>query len=449
MNQNFMKEKNILQLVISMSLPMVISMAVNSLYNIVDSYFVAKISEEAMTALSLVYPVQNLITSIAVGFGIGMNARIAFCLGAGDEKQADQAATTGMLLSFIHGVILMAVCTLGMPWFLSLYTDNQGILSMGLTYANRAFAFSIIIMLGISLEKIFQSVGRMKVSMISMMCGFIANIVLDPLMIFGIGPFPKMGMAGAAYATGIGQTITLLVYIAFCIFRPLPVKFNRKNIYFGDNLLKRLYAVGIPASLNMALPSLLISALNGILAAFSESYVLVLGAYYKLQTFIYLSANGIIQGIRPIISFNYGAGEKKRVRQTFKVSLCLAAGVMAVGWILSLLIPGQMIGLFTENISTINIGIRALHIISFGFVVSAVSVTCSGALEALEQGLASLMISLSRYVVIIIPAAWILSRIWGAEGVFYAFPVAEALTAAISAFIMKHVAKAKAITVTD
>lgn len=320
---------------------------------------------------------------------------------------------------------------------------------MGLTYANRAFAFSIIIMLGISLEKIFQSVGRMKVSMISMMCGFIANIVLDPLMIFGIGPFPKMGMAGAAYATGIGQTITLLVYIAFCIFRPLPVKFNRKNIYFGGNLLKRLYAVGIPASLNMALPSLLISALNGILAAFSESYVLVLGAYYKLQTFIYLSANGIIQGIRPIISFNYGAGEKKRVRQTFKVSLCLAAGVMAVGWILSLLIPGQMIGLFTENISTINIGIKALHIISFGFVVSAVSVTCSGALEALEQGMASLMISLSRYVVIIIPAAWILSRIWGAEGVFYAFPVAEALTAAISAFIMKHVAKAKAITVTD
>lgn len=449
MDQNFMKEKNILQLVISMSLPMVISMAVNSLYNIVDSYFVAKISEEAMTALSLVYPVQNLITSIAVGFGIGMNARIAFCLGAGDEKQADQAATTGMLLSFIHGVILMAVCTLGMPWFLSLYTDNHEILNMGLAYANRAFAFSIIIMLGISLEKIFQSVGRMKVSMISMMCGFIANIVLDPLMIFGIGPFPKMGMAGAAYATGIGQTITLLVYIAFCIFRPLPVKFNRKNIYFGGNLIKRLYAVGIPASLNMALPSLLISALNGILAAFSESYVLVLGAYYKLQTFIYLSANGIIQGIRPIISFNYGAGEKKRVRQTFKVSLCLTAGVMAVGWILSLLIPGQMIGLFTENISTINIGIKALHIISFGFVVSAVSVTCSGALEALEQGMASLMISLSRYVVIIIPAAWILSRIWGAEGVFYAFPVAEALTAVISAFIMKHVAKAKAITVTD
>ena len=219
---------------------------------------------------------------------------------------------------------------------------------MGLTYANRAFLFSVIIMLGISLEKVFQAVGRMKVSMISMMCGFIANIILDPLMIFGIGPFPEMGMAGAAYATGIGQFITLLVYVVFCIFRPLPVSFARENIVWNRALLQKLYAVGIPASLNMALPSLLISSLNGILSAFSGTYVLVLGAYYKLQTFIYLSANGIIQGIRPLISFNYGAGEKKRVQQIFGTTLALTAGVMAVGTLLSFLIPGQMIGLFTE-----------------------------------------------------------------------------------------------------
>lgn len=233
MDQNFMKEKKILPLVVSMSLPMVISMAVNSLYNIVDSYFVAKISEDAMTALSLVYPVQNLMTAIAVGFGIGMNARIAFCLGAEDKEQADQAAATGMVLSFIHGVVLMLVCIWGMPWFLSLYTKNEAIIDMGLAYANRAFLFSVIIMLGISLEKIFQAVGRMKVSMISMMCGFVTNIVLDPLMIFGIGPFPKMGMAGAAYATGIGQSVTLGVYVLFCIFRPLPVSFGRKTSCFA------------------------------------------------------------------------------------------------------------------------------------------------------------------------------------------------------------------------
>ena len=260
MDQNFMKEKKILPLVISMSLPMVISMAVNSLYNIVDSYFVAKISENAMTALSLVYPVQNLMTAIAVGFGVGMNARVAFCLGAGDKKQADQTAVTGLLLGILHGAALMVVCMLGMPKFLSLFTDNEEIIRMGLVYAKRAFLFSVIIMLGISMEKIFQAVGRMKVSMISMMCGFIANIVLDPLMIFGIGPFPQMGMAGAAYATGIGQTITLLDYILFHMFRPLPVSFGTKNISFNRELMQKLYAVGIPASLNMALPSLLISS---------------------------------------------------------------------------------------------------------------------------------------------------------------------------------------------
>lgn len=438
MDQNFMKEKKILPLVISMALPMVLSMAVNSLYNIVDSYFVARISENAMTALSLVYPVQNLMTAIAVGFGIGMNARIAFCLGAQDHKQADQAAATGMVLSIIHGLILMVICLLGMPKFLSLFTDNEEILSMGLTYANRAFLFSVIIMLGISLEKVFQAVGRMKVSMISMMCGFIANIILDPLMIFGIGPFPEMGMAGAAYATGIGQFITLLVYVVFCIFRPLPVSFARKNIVWNRVLLQKLYAVGIPASLNMALPSLLISSLNGILSAFSGTYVLVLGAYYKLQTFIYLSANGIIQGIRPLISFNYGAGEKKRVQQIFGTTLALTAGVMAVGTLLSFLIPGQMIGLFTENQETIQIGIKALHIISLGFIVSAVSVTCCGALEALGKGMASLLISLSRYAVIIIPAAFLFSRLYGAEGVFAAFPATELLTAVFAWIVYKR-----------
>ena len=437
MNQNFMKEKKILPLVISMSLPMVVSMAVNSLYNIVDSYFVAKISEEAMTALSLVYPIQNLMTAIAVGFGVGMNARIAFCLGAGNKKQADEAATTGMLLSVMHGVILMVICMLGMPWFLSLYTKNSTVIELGLIYANKAFLFSVIIMLGISLEKIFQAVGRMKVSMISMMCGFITNIILDPLMIFGIGPFPKMGMAGAAYATGIGQSVTLFVYLWFCIFRPLPVSFGKEKISLNGELLNKLYAVGIPASLNMALPSLLISSLNGILAGFSGKYVLVLGAYYKLQTFIYLSANGIIQGIRPLISFNYGAGERKRVQKIFAVTLGLTAGVMALGMLLSFLIPGQMIGIFTSNEETIQIGVKALHVISFGFIVSAVSVTCCGALEALGRGMASLLISLSRYAVVMIPVAFLLSRVMGAEGVFFAFPITETLTAVAAAFITK------------
>lgn len=439
MNQTFMKEKKILPLVISMSLPMVISMAVNALYNIVDSFFVAKISENAMTALSLVFPVQNLVTSIAVGFGVGMNARIAFCLGAEDQAQADRATATGMLLSFVHGLVLTLLCLLVMPRFLSLYTQDAQTLHMGLAYANRVFLFSIVIMLGVALEKIFQAVGRMKVSMASMLAGLVVNIILDPLMIFGLGPFPKMGIEGAAYATGIGQSVTLLVYLLFCVFRPLPVSFRLKNVTLNPVLLQKLYAVGIPASLNMALPSVLISSLNGILAGFSEKYVLVLGAYYKLQTFIYLTANGIVQGTRPLISFNYGAGEKARVEKIFRTALGLTAGVMAVGLLLSLAIPRQLIGLFTDSEETVRIGVKALRIISLGFLASAVSVTCCGALEALEKGIPSLLVSLARYVLLILPAAFLFSRLLGAEGVFYAFPLTEIGSAVFSYWIYRRI----------
>lgn len=438
MDQSFMKEKNVLPLVISMALPMVISMAVNSLYNIVDSYFVAKISEDAMTALSLVYPVQNLMTAIAVGFGIGINARVAFCLGAEEQQSANKAAVTGLLLSVLHGLLLMVVCLLTMPAFLSLFTDKESIISMGLAYANKAFLFSVVIMLGISMEKIFQSVGRMRDTMISMMIGCIANIILDPLMIFGIGPFPEMGMEGAAYATGIGQCLTLLAYIVFAVAKPLPLFFSPKNFSLEPRLMQYLYMVGIPATLNMSLPSLLISVLNGILSGFSEQYVLVLGAYYKLQTFIYLSANGIIQGIRPLVAYNSGAGEKKRVSSIFRTALCLTAAVMAVGTVLCIGIPGQLIGLFTENADTIAIGVSALHIICIGFIVSAVSVTCSGTLEGLGKGMPSLWISLIRYVIIIMPAAYVMSRMFGADGVFMAFPVTEFAAAIFSIYLSRN-----------
>ena len=435
MDQSFMKEKKILPLVLSMSLPMVISMAVNAMYNIVDSFFVAKLSENAMTSLALVYPVQNIITSIGVGIGIGINSTVAYYLGAQDKKMANKATTQGVVMNFIHGLLLTILCTAFMPAFLKMFTNNQNIIDMSLEYANIVFMFSVASTVGITLEKIFQAVGQMKVSMFSMICGFATNIILDPLMIFGIGPFPKMGISGAAYATGIGQVISLLVYIIVYFARPIPVKVERKLLKPDFKLLKRLYGIGIPATLNMALPSFLISALNGILAEFSDKYVLVLGVYYKLQTFIYLSANGIIQGIRPLVGYNYGAGEHKRVDKIYRTTLKLTALIMALGMLLSWIIPSQLIGLFTTNPETIKIGVTALHIISFGFIISAVSVTSSGALEGLGMGNPSLMISLLRYVIVIIPTAFILSRFMGATGVWMAFAVAEFVTGIISYFI--------------
>ena len=432
MNDTFMKEKPALPLILSMTLPMVLSMLVNSLYNIIDSFFVAQISEEAMTALSLVYPVQNFINAVGIGFGVGINSVIAFYLGAGDNKKADQAATQGLVLAMIHGIVMTVCCITMMPAFLGMFTSSKTVIELGARYSVIAFAFTLIIIVGITFEKLFQAVGNMKTTMISLMCGCITNIVLDPVLIFGYGPFPKMGIEGAALATGIGQALTLAIYLVVYFVRPIPVHIRRQYFLLNKKMVIKLYSIGIPATLNLALPSLLISVLNAILAAYSEVYILVLGIYYKLQTFIYLPANGIVQGMRPLIGYNYGAGENKRVSQIYKIVLCMSGIIMVLGTVICLLIPGQLIGLFTHTEATIQTGETALRIISAGFLVSAVSVTSSGALEGLGKGTPSLLISLFRYVVVIIPIAFLLSRLFGAVGVWNAFWITEAITAIIS-----------------
>ena len=437
MNETFMKEKPVFPLIMSMALPMVISMLVNSLYNIVDSYFVAKISEDAMTALSLVYPVQNFINAVAIGFGIGINALIAFYLGAGNNKAADAAATRGTILTSIHGILMTVVCIAFMPHFLRFFTKDRYILDLGLRYSNIVFAFSIIIALNLSFEKIFQAVGKMKVTMIALMCGCLTNIFLDPVMIFGLGPFPEMGIEGAALATGIGQVVNLVIYLAVYRLRPIHVRIKKDYLKPDRGIDLRLYSIGIPAALNLALPSLLISVLNSLLAAFSQSYVVILGIYYKLQTFLYLPASGIVQGMRPVIGYNYGAQEYRRVRKIYLVTLAMSSVIMIAGTAICLSVPERLMEMFTSNPETVRAGETALRIISAGFLVSAVSVTSSGALEGLGKGTASLAISLCRYVIVILPAAFILSRVLGASGVWHAFWIAEAVTAVVSFLISK------------
>ena len=437
MNDAFMKEKPILSLVLSMSLPMVLSMLVNSLYNIVDSYFVASISEEAMTALSLVYPIQNLINAITIGFGVGINATIAFYLGAQRKEQADRAASAGFFINAVQSLILMIICLLVMPGFLRLYSKDTGVIDYALRYSRIVFAFAVMISFSLSFEKIFQAVGRMKVSMVSLMAGCISNIILDPLLIFGVGPFPAMGIEGAALATGIGQTVSVAVYLIIYVVRPIPVRITGKALCLEKDVLSRIYSVGIPATLNLAVPSLTISALNAVLAGFSDVYVLVLGVYYKLQTFLYLTANGIVQGIRPLVGYNYGAGEGQRVRKIYRTALTLAAVIMAFGTVICVLFPNQLFGLFTENAATVQMGAEALRIISLGFLVSSVSIISGGVLEGLGLGVPSLIISLLRYLVLLVPAGFILSRFLGAAGVWNAFWLTEWVTAAAAFVIYK------------
>ena len=431
MDQMYMKEKPILPLLLSMALPMVISMFVNSLYNIIDSIFVAKISEDAMTALSLVYPVQNLINSIAVGFGVGINAVIAMFLGAGKAKEANKAATQGLFLNVIHGILLTIVGLMIMPSFLAMFTNDQTVIGMGLQYS------TIILMASISFEKIFQAVGNMVITMIALMTGCIVNIVLDPLLIFGIGFFPKLGIQGAALATGIGQSSTLILYLIAYVLRPIHVKIRQDYLKLEAVCVKRLYAIGIPATLNMALPSFLVSALNAILASFSQTYVVVLGVYYKLQTFLYLTANGMIQGMRPIMSYNYGAKESARVRKIYLMTFEIVVGIMAVGTVICFVMPQTLMSMFTSNPETLTEGAIALHIICAGFIASSVSVVSAGAFEALGKGIQSFLISFLRYVVVIIPAAFVLSKTVGVHGVWHAFWIAEIITAVI-AFILYY-----------
>lgn len=439
MDQTYMKTDKILPLVLSMSIPMVLSMLVNALYNIVDSFFIAKISEDAMTALSLVFPLQNAAAAVSIGFGVGANAVTAFFLGEENQESANGAASLSLLLSIVHSVILTAVIYAVTVPFLRSFTADGQVLQYGIQYGRIVFGFLLIGQVSLVYEKLFQAIGSVRITMLSMMAGCVTNIILDPVMIFGIGPCPAMGIRGAAIATVLGQGVSLACYLTACARGRLSLRLSLKEGWRSRGLTGKLYGIGVPAILNQALPSLLITALNAILASFSQTDILILGVYYKLQTFIYLTANGIVQGIRPLVAYNYGAKLMQRVRGIFVTALGLALCVMAVGTVLCLLIPEDLTGLFSSNAETIRAGGRALRIICAGFLVSSVSVVVCGTLEGLGFGMMSFVVSLLRYAVVILPAARILSCILGADGVWHAFWIAEFLTAAVAAYLYRRV----------
>ena len=429
MDQTYMKEKPVVPLLLSMGIPVIISMIAGALYNIVDSIFVAMISEDAMTAVSLVYPIQNLAHAAGVGFGVGINAMVARRLGEGKTRMANQTASQGVFLSALHGMILTILGMAVIPYFLRMFTSDEVTISYGLTYFYNVFLFSTIDTIGMAYEKVYQSVGKMKISMAAVLIGCGVNIVLDPIFIFGLGPMPELGIRGAAWATGIGQTASLLFYLILNHVKPLNVEISLREMRPSKEICGGMYSVGIAATLNMALTSLLLTALNAILAPFSQVYILVLGVYYKLQALLYQGASGVVQGMRPLIGYNYGAGEQERVKKIFRAAFMIVGIIMTAGTLLGELMPDFLMGLFTQTPSTVEIGRTALRIISPGFVMSTVSVIASGAFEGLGMGLKSLKISLMRYAVIIIPIAFVLSRIIGPTGVWHAFWLAELITA--------------------
>lgn len=433
--QDFMKTKPVFSLLLSMAAPMMLSMLIQSLYNIVDSIFVSRLGTGALTAVSIVYPLQNIVLSLSVGTGIGINSVIARKRGEGNQQEADQAASLGMGLTLFHCLLIIIIGLLVSKPFLGMFTKDPQILSWSCQYSYIVLCFSAGSLLQISFEKIFQSVGKMVDTMIALIAGCVTNIILDPIFIFGFLGVPAMGVAGAAIATVIGQSVSLLVYLIIYSHKEIGVKISLRNLKYNKKIIRQIYDVGIPSFLMLAVPSAMTGILNGMLAAFSEIHVAVLGIYLKLQTFLYMPASGVVQAMRPIVGYNYGAGEKERMFRTVRYSMMLVAGMMFLGTVASLGFPAQIFAIFKADTELLESGVSAIRIISLGFIISTVSVVYSGMFEALGRGRDSLIINLLRQFIIIVGLGSVLSRAIGVNGIWICFPIAEIAAAATARWL--------------
>lgn len=432
-----MESKNTFPLLLSMAVPPMVSMLIQSLYNIVDSIFVAQLGEEALTAVSIAFPLQNLVLAVAVGLGVGINACMAINMGAKNKDEVNKTATNGILLTLFHSLLFIIVGLFFVKPYLQLYTSNEQVLQWGLEYSQIVICFSFGSMLHINIEKMFQASGKMLIPMILQGVGAIVNIILDPILIFGKLGAPAMGVKGAAIATIIGQMSSFLLALLMFMKTEKDIHISFQKYPPNISLIKKIYSIAVPSAIMMSLPSLLVSILNGILGAISQTAVAVFGLYYKIQTFVYMPSAGVIQGMRPIISFNYGAKKFDRVKEVVRVSLMLVAGIMALGTIFFLSVPEFILSMFHATKQMNEIGVDTLRIIGSGFVFSSVGIIYSGVFEALGKGKESLIISLLRQLVIVIPLAVLLGRVIGLHGVWISFPIAEIIAAIVALVLMK------------
>ncbi len=444
--ENIMGTKKIMPLLISMSVPPMISMLIQALYNIVDSMYVARVSEDALTAVSIAFPLQNLIIAVSCGFGIGLSSCVARALGAKDEKEVTSAATHGFLLSGVHWLLFVLMGLFVTGPFLGNFTDSPQIYEMSCQYTQIVLCFSIGSMYHLYAEKLFQATGSMVLPMIFQGAGAIFNIILDPIFIFGWFGIPAMGVKGAAIATVASQILAAALSMIFFLKKCTSVRIHLKGFRFEKNMLWKIYTVAIPSAIMMSLPSVLVAALNSVLSAFSATAIAVFGLYIKIQTFVYMPANGVIQGMRPIMSYNYGAGNRKRMKETLKASLEAAGVIMTLGTVLFMAFPQGIMQLFNANAEMLEIGVPMLRIIAIGFIISTVGCVLSGAFEALGKGVQSLVVSLLRQLIIIIPLSAVLSKTAGLYGVWATFPAAELIAAVIGCSLYRNFMKKLKLT---
>ena len=428
------------RLLTSMSVPMMISMLVQALYNIVDSMFVARVSENALTALSMAFPIQNLMIAVATGLGVGLNAVLSRALGAKDEKNVARAASSGLLLMLISTVIFMLGGMTIVRLFFEAQTDITEIIEYGVSYTRIVMIGCLGLFFQILFERMLQSTGRTVMTMISQGLGAIINIILDPIMIFGLLGMPKMGVAGAALATIIGQWVAAVVGLFMNLRLNPEVPLGPRHFQIHGSTFRRILAIGIPSVIMQSIGSVMTFCMNQILIAFSSTAVAVFGVYFKLQSFIFMPVFGLNNGTVPIIAYNYGARKPDRMRLTIKYGVSAAVVIMAVGTLIFHLFSNQLLMIFDASSEMIRIGVPALRIISLSFPIAGFCIGWSSVFQALGYSIYSMITSLVRQLFVLIPCAFLIGKLTGnVTMVWWAFAVAELFSLLLTIFYYRRV----------
>mgnify|MGYP001652930922 CR=1 FL=1 len=420
------------RLLLSMAVPMMISMLVQALYNIVDSIFVSRICEDALTAVSMAFPLQNIIISIAVGFGVGINALLSRALGQKNAERVNQVAVNGLLLALLSYLFVLVAGLLGIRAYMHTQTDIETIVNFGITYLNICILCSFGVFIEITFERFLQATGRTIYSMITQLVGAITNIILDPILIFGLLGFPKMGIAGAAIATVIGQWVSGIMVIIFNLkFNP-EVQLHKKYLPLEGKTVGAILTVGIPSIVMNGIGSVMNFGINQILQGFAETATGVFGVYFKLQSFFFMPLFGLNNATISIIAYNYGARKPQRITKTLKISCTAALCLMTAGLLVFQFFPDLLLGLFNPSQAFLEIGRVALRTISWSFPIAAICIALGASFQALGNGIYSTIVSLCRQLVVLLPVAYLLSLTGEVQRVWLAFPIAEIVSGTVT-----------------
>lgn len=443
MEKNIMGTKPVTPLLLGMAFPIMISMLVQALYNIVDSIFVARVSDAALAAVSFAYPVQMLTIAVSVGTSVGINALLSRRLGEGNRDAADKVAHNGILLMFCSWAVFAVFGLFGSELFFSFFTDNPAIAVDGAVYLRTCLVFSLGMFLQVCLERLIQVTGRTVFQMISQLSGAVINIILDPILIFGLLGAPRMGVLGAAVATVIGQTLGCCVCFVLNLKYNNEVRLRWRGLKFDWPSVRGIYDVGLPSIIMQSISSVMNFGMNKILVNFSEVAVSVLGVYFKLQSFVFMPGFGLTNALVPIVGYNYGARNKERIMKCVKVSLVAMTAIMAVGTLLFQLFPAQLLAMFGDGGELGRIGQPALRIISLSFLLAGADIVFSSLFQALGEGLLSLLMSLFRQLVLLLPVAWLLARTGNLDAVWFSFLIAEGFSILLALLFFRHTYKNK------